>query len=272
MCPSHGQSADYISWQSPFSRDCPQRPFECMISTLRKLPWYKTECITIKQRHSVYSACIQLIRLLQHAIKEQKNEEHLTPQLLKRLWTSAMLCHGFTVTMRDNIAYQVDTPEDRLREFNMPRFANMWLHAYTLCPKPGTPLDVLEVCILPSRQPRSRVAALLTWSCTVLHRPHSRGDQPHGRPSTAQHSVSDPQRGKADEPVLGLLLQGAEPPSRTGLRQHDAGGDGGAGVPRPDQHPHARSCLRFLSRGGRIFEGVIHTLVDYRWTGPRRTC
>lgn len=134
-----------------------------MISTLRKLPWYKTECITIKQRHSVYSACIQLIRLLQHAIKEQKNEEHLTPQLLKRLWTSAMLCHGFTVTMRDNIAFQVDVSEDRLREFNMPRFANMWVHAYTLCPKPGTPLDVLEVCILPSL-PRSDVATLLTWS------------------------------------------------------------------------------------------------------------
>lgn len=120
-----------------------------MISTLRKLPWYKTECITIKQRHSVYSACIQLIRLLQHAIKERKDEDHLTSQLLKRLWTSAMLCHGFTVTMRDNIAYQVDIPEDRLREFNMPRFANMWVHAYTLCPKPGTPLDVLEVRVLP---------------------------------------------------------------------------------------------------------------------------
>lgn len=120
-----------------------------MISTLRKLPWYKTECITIKQRHSVYSACIQLIRLLQHAIKEKKDEDHLTSQLLKRLWTSAMLCHGFTVTMRDNTAYQVDIPEDRLREFNMPRFANMWVHAYTLCPKPGTPLDVLEVRVFP---------------------------------------------------------------------------------------------------------------------------
>lgn len=146
VCPSLRQLADSVLPQSPFSRDCPQRPFECMISTLRKLPWYKTDCITIKQRYSVYSACIQLIRLLQHAIKEKKNEDHLTAQLLKRLWTSAMLCHGFTVTMRDNIAYQAEIPEDRLREFNMPRFANMWVHAYTLCPKPGTPLDVLEVC------------------------------------------------------------------------------------------------------------------------------
>lgn len=118
-----------------------------MISTLRKLPWYKTEYITIKQRHSVYTACIQLLRLLQNAIKERKDPDHLTEQLLKRLWTSAMLCHGLTVTMKDNIAYQVGLSEDRLRELNMPRFANMWVHAYTLCPKPGTPLDVLEVCV-----------------------------------------------------------------------------------------------------------------------------
>lgn len=157
------QPAHCVFSQSPFSRDCPQRPFECMISTLRKLPWYKTECITIKQRYSVYSACIQLIRLLQHAIKEKKNEDHLTLQLLKRLWTSAMLCHGFTVTMRDNIAYQVDMPEDRLREFNMPRFANMWVHAYTLSPKPGTPLDVLEVRVLPFLPlSPTKVATLLT--------------------------------------------------------------------------------------------------------------
>lgn len=181
------QSANCVLWQSPFSRDCPQRPFECMISTLRKLPWYKTDCITIKQRHSVYSACIQLIRLLQHAIKERKDEEHLTSQLLKRLWTSAMLCHGFTVTMRDNIAYQVDIPEDRLREFNMPRFANMWVHAYTLCPKPGTPLDVLEVCIFLSPfPPPNNVATLLTRAI------HSTTSPSFARRPTARSAFSSP--------------------------------------------------------------------------------
>ncbi|KAI3399523.1 hypothetical protein diail_6545 [Diaporthe ilicicola] len=149
-----------VPQRSPFSRDCPQRPFEGMISILRKLPWYKTEYITIKQRHSVYSACIQLLRLLQNAVRERKNEDHLTEQLLKRLWTSAMLCHGFTVTMKDNIAYQVGLSEDRLREFNMPRFANMWVHAYTLCPKPGTPLDVLEYYIAIIREETTRTVGL----------------------------------------------------------------------------------------------------------------
>jgi hypothetical protein len=145
-----------------------------MISTLRKLPWYKTENITIKQRYSVYNACIQLIRLLQHSIKERRNEEHLTPQLLKRLTTAAMLCHGFTVMQKDNIAYLANIPENRLREFNMPRFADMWVHSYTLCPKPGTPLDVLEVCIPLSPIPFFFfIERLLTRSITVLHRSHS---------------------------------------------------------------------------------------------------
>ncbi|ROW10553.1 hypothetical protein VMCG_01725 [Cytospora schulzeri] len=149
-----------IPQRSPFSRDCPQRPFECMISTLRKFPWYKAEYITIKQRHSIYNACIKLLRLLQHSIREKKNDAYLTEQLLRRLWTSAMLCHGFTVTMKDNIAFQVGLPDDRLREFNMPRFANMWVHSYTLAPKPGTPLDVLEWYIALIREETNRTVGL----------------------------------------------------------------------------------------------------------------
>lgn len=228
MTPDLASPADCAFTQSPFSRDCPQRPFESMISVLRKLPWYKTDCITIKQRHSIFNACVQLIRLLQNALKDGKNEEHLTQVLLKRLWTSAMLCHGFTVTMRDSIAYLADIPDHRLREFNMPRFADMWVHAYTLCPKPDTPLDVLEVCCIAPPP----FAALHSILCSphrtvfanqsspylaVLHRHHPRGDPAHCRPPAAQHPVPDPQGGIADQPVLGLLLQGAEPPPRPGL-------------------------------------------------------
>lgn len=104
-----------------------------------------TNYITIKQRHSIYAACVALIRHLQYDLREKKFEECLTEQLYKRLWTSAMLCHGFTVTMKDSIGYIVGLPEDRMREFNMPRFGNLWTHAYTITPKPGIPLDVLEV-------------------------------------------------------------------------------------------------------------------------------
>lgn len=109
-----------------------------------------TERITIKQCHAVYIACVSLLRHLQFTIREKKHEGCLTPQLYRRLWTSAMLCHGFTVTMKDSIAYLVDLPEHRLREFNMPRFGHLWAHTYTLAPKPGAPLDLIEVSCLTS--------------------------------------------------------------------------------------------------------------------------
>lgn len=99
----------------------------------------------MKQREAVYSTCVSLLRYLQFAIRERKNESCLTPQLYRRLWTSAMLCHGFTVTMKDSIAWMVNLDEQHQYEFNMPRFGDMWVHTYTLVPKPGTPLDVIEV-------------------------------------------------------------------------------------------------------------------------------
>lgn len=119
-----------------------------MISTLRKFPWYMTDRITVRQRHAVYEACVSLLRCLQWAMKERKHEGILTPQLYRRLWTSGMLCHGFTVTMRDSIASIVDLPEHRMREFNMPQFGEMWRHIYSLVPKPGSPLDLIEVNFL----------------------------------------------------------------------------------------------------------------------------
>lgn len=121
-----------------------------MISTMRKFPWYMTARITVRQRHAVFEACVSLIRSLQLAMSKRKDEGVLTPQLYRRLWTSAMLCHGFTITMKDSIAYIVGMPEDQMREFNMPRFGNMWLHVYSLVPKPGTPLDLIEVSFLAS--------------------------------------------------------------------------------------------------------------------------
>ncbi|KAF3760054.1 hypothetical protein M406DRAFT_270108 [Cryphonectria parasitica EP155] len=148
-----------VPQRSPFSRDCPQRPFECMISTMRKFPWYMTDCITIKQRQSVYAACVNLLRLLQEAMEKKKHEHVLNSQLYRRLWTSAMICRGFTVTMKDSISYLVGLTDEDKREFNMPRFADQWVHIYTLVPKPGTPLDVIEWYIAIIREETNRTVA-----------------------------------------------------------------------------------------------------------------
>lgn len=135
----------YLFLQSPYARECPQRPFECLISTIKKLPWYMDEYITMRQRYAVYKTTMDLIRMLKVAIAERRNDQYLTPQLLKRLYTAAMLCPGFTVTMKDDVAYIMNLTENEQRGFNQPRFANQWCHVYALAPKPGRPLDVMEV-------------------------------------------------------------------------------------------------------------------------------
>ncbi len=116
-----------------------------MISTIKKLPWYKTELITIRSRDAIYQACVDLIRLLQISLRDRRPDEAFTPQLLKRLVTAAMLCPGFTVAMKDGIGYQAQLNDAQMREFNQPRQAWGWTHQYTICPKPGMPLDLLEV-------------------------------------------------------------------------------------------------------------------------------
>lgn len=152
-----------------------------MISTLRKMPWYMIDQITVFQRYSVYDATVRLIQSLQKQINYKNNIYLLNKQLLERLWTSAMLCHGFSVTQKYNIAYCVNLSDERMRDFNMPRFPEDWVHTHTLVPKPGTPLDVLEVSIrysLCSVCLLFRVRLILTICSAVVYCYHPRDDHP----------------------------------------------------------------------------------------------
>lgn len=151
-------------FQTVYARICPERPYECMISTLRKIPWYMADYITIKERHAVYECCMKMIGVLVGKIESFKSNEHvrreqtrnskeknveaerLTPQLLDRLVTSAMLCPGFSVVQKHNIATVASLPEQKSRDFNQPRFPDSWRHQWTLIPKADMPIDVLEVC------------------------------------------------------------------------------------------------------------------------------
>ena len=157
-----------IPQRSPFSRDCPQRPYECMISTLKKLPWHMSGYITVQQRHAVYDACMKLIKLLSATVARQarggggsgggsgEGAGTLTAQLLKRLVTAAMLCPGFSVVQKDNVAVEAGMREEQTREFNQPRFADYWTHQLALCPRPGVPVDVLEWYVALVREQTTR--------------------------------------------------------------------------------------------------------------------
>lgn len=148
-----------IPHRSPFSRDCPQRPFECMISTIKKMPWHMSDHITMRQRWAIYNVTF---RLLEHAREIGRRprtpvqENTITEQLTKRLLRAAMLCPGFSVTQKDNIAYMMDMPDQEQHGFNQPRFPELWVLEQAICPKPGYPLDLLEWYIAIIREGTTR--------------------------------------------------------------------------------------------------------------------
>ncbi|KAI0112893.1 hypothetical protein F4814DRAFT_449343 [Daldinia grandis] len=160
MLYKHAEANSHAS----FAKGCPERPFECMISTLKKMPWYLTERITIKERHYIYDTAFKMVQYLKELLErgtmrrgQKPDFNRLTKQLLDRLVKAAMLCPGFTVSQKDNIAYTVNLPELDLRDYNQPRLAECWCHQYTLGVKPGAPLDVVEYYISLIKAETSRV-------------------------------------------------------------------------------------------------------------------
>ncbi|KAH0422438.1 hypothetical protein CcaCcLH18_12813 [Colletotrichum camelliae] len=133
-----------VPHRSPFSKECPQRPFECLISTLTKFPWHMKTHITVQQRHAMHKATCDLLRILVGSIRDHRDEVNLTQRLLKRVVAAAMRCEGFSATQKDDVAYLVDMEEMEQRSFGQPRFAESWRHLYVLVPKNGVPLDVIE--------------------------------------------------------------------------------------------------------------------------------
>ncbi|OTA58653.1 hypothetical protein K449DRAFT_424342 [Hypoxylon sp. EC38] len=146
-CPNH----------SPFALNCPERVYECLISTIMKMPWYMSDRITVKERAYIYSATEKMITLLITRIQKGEHSTRLTPLLLERLADAAMGCPGFTVMQKDNIAWLVNMQEYKLGDFHMPRFADGWTHLHALSVKPGVPLDVVEYYIALIREETNRV-------------------------------------------------------------------------------------------------------------------
>ncbi|KAK1580326.1 uncharacterized protein LY79DRAFT_592295 [Colletotrichum navitas] len=133
-----------VPHRSPFSKECPQRPFECLISTLTKFPWHMKANVTVQQRYAIHKATCDLVRILVNSIQDKRDELNLTHRLLKRLVIAAMRCEGFSTLQKDDIAYLVGMNEMEQRAFGQPRFAEAWRHLYVLVPKTGIPLDVIE--------------------------------------------------------------------------------------------------------------------------------
>ncbi|TVY38119.1 hypothetical protein LSUB1_G003789 [Lachnellula subtilissima] len=129
--------------RSPFSKDCPQRPFECLISTLLKYPWYMVDYITIEDRNLLFDATIELLKLLLERVNNERDDVNLTPMLLKRVWRAALRCSGFTPAQKDDVICICNIDDRTAMEIGMAPYASYWKYLWTIGPKPGTPTDLL---------------------------------------------------------------------------------------------------------------------------------
>ncbi|KAG9230481.1 hypothetical protein BJ875DRAFT_431518 [Amylocarpus encephaloides] len=129
--------------RSPFAKDCPQRPFECLISTLLKYPWYMVDYITIEDRNLIHSATKDLLIMLVERVNKEYDTINLTNMLLQRVIRAAIKCPAFTPVMRDDIVFLGGVSDQLAKEFGVPPFAYEWCELWCVGPKPGVPHDVL---------------------------------------------------------------------------------------------------------------------------------
>jgi hypothetical protein len=115
--------------------------------------------ITVRQRRAIFKATCELIRLLSRSLQRGDDPINLSQQLFRRVTVAAMSCPGFTPLMKDDIAWTINMSDQEQRAYGQPRFANRWRHQYALAPKPGMPLDVVEVRRAPP-QPRPPIASM----------------------------------------------------------------------------------------------------------------
>ncbi|RSL57059.1 hypothetical protein CEP54_008477 [Fusarium duplospermum] len=153
-----------VPHRSPFSKECPQRPYECLISTLGKFPWFATDFITVAQRGAMYKASFKLIRLLTGAVSRNDDPVNLNHQLFRRVVASVMKCKGFTTLQKDNIAFLVQMGQAEMRMYHQPENASSWVHQYSVTAKAGVPQDVLDWYIRIIREQSTRDVLVLPIS------------------------------------------------------------------------------------------------------------
>ncbi|KKZ65254.1 hypothetical protein EMCG_08904 [[Emmonsia] crescens] len=80
--------------RSPFCTKCFQRPYENMISTLYKFPWYATLHYTVEDRNQLFSATLRLIHALVPQVERGKTIG-LDSRLVQELLEAGLSCPVF---------------------------------------------------------------------------------------------------------------------------------------------------------------------------------
>lgn len=219
--------------RSPFAKDCPQRPFECLIDTLIKVcvfcsptvcegkdftddiqyPWYMVDHITIEDRDLLFTAASRLIEMLFQRVANDAENTTIDIRLLNRVKRACFQCDGFTEAQKDDCAFICGLTGGAA---GLSPYADHWYIFRVIGPKAGVVPDVLEVStqfpivhhpsdlhrltkctVLPSSNPRSHNLRRSRYS-TRRPRPSTASSRPptiHFRPNQY------PLRTRCDEDV-----------------------------------------------------------------------
>lgn len=89
--------------QSPFQAKCPQRTYECMISTLYKFPWHAQDMYTLEDRVLLFN-CYKAMLVALVGKVAQADTVGLDNRLLLEYVKAGINCVGFGERMRYEIA------------------------------------------------------------------------------------------------------------------------------------------------------------------------
>ncbi|OBT68346.1 hypothetical protein VE03_02897 [Pseudogymnoascus sp. 23342-1-I1] len=126
--------------RSPFSSECPQRPFECLISTVLKYPWHKVHDITIGDRDALFQTAMSLCKNLVERIDTGGQDLALNDRLLKRVQRAVLNCCGFSESQKDDFAFIFRMTS---LEAGLPPHADHWTVFKTIGAKRNWHQDVI---------------------------------------------------------------------------------------------------------------------------------
>ncbi|KAL8755272.1 MAG: hypothetical protein Q9199_003761 [Rusavskia elegans] len=111
--------------RSNYTQKCMQRPYECMISTLAKFPWFCVDRYTIKTRDELFKSTLSLVNILMNELN-RANEAympHISETLLTDLLYAALNVPAFSEQQRWHLRKAASAVGARVR---MSPLAEVW--------------------------------------------------------------------------------------------------------------------------------------------------
>ncbi|KAL8723109.1 MAG: hypothetical protein Q9225_000512 [Loekoesia sp. 1 TL-2023] len=103
--------------RSNYTQKCLQRPYECMISTLAKFPWFAVDRYTIRTRDEMFRQTLNLTTVLSNQLRRGHEAwiPHLSESLLTELLYAGLNAPAFSEYQRLQLCQAADAVGDKIR-------------------------------------------------------------------------------------------------------------------------------------------------------------